>query len=152
VATAQRLAAGEIGADDVASWSFEFPRQAPAGALIADTESALEQVRRYLTVLESYTGERGHNVSATIYVKPHEWDELGEWVWAHIDRIGGLSFYPVADHGYHAAPLEALTRDEYEARLAALPAVDWARLAEFETGVSEGAQTLACGGGACELR
>ena len=152
VATAQRLAAGKIGADDVASWSFEFPRQAPAGALIADTETALEQVRRYLTVLESYTGERGHNVSATIYVKPHEWDELGEWVWQHIDRIGGLSFYPVEDHGYHAAPLEALTADEYEARLAALPVVDWGRLAEFETGVSEGAQTLACGGGACELR
>lgn len=151
-ATSDRLAAGEIGPDDVASWSFEFPRKAPAGALIADTESALEQVRRYLTVLESYTGERGHNVSATIYVKPHEWDELGEWVWAHIDRIGGLSFYPVADHGYHAAPLEALTAAEYEARFAALPSVDWARLAEFETGVSEGAQTLACGGGACELR
>lgn len=149
--TADRLAAGEIGADDVASWSFEFPRKAPAGALIADTETALEQVNRYLTVLESYTGDRGHNVSATIYVRPHEWDALGEWVWAHIDRIGGLSFYPVADHGYHASPLEALTEAEYEARLAALPSVDWGELAKYETGISEGGRTFACAGGSCEL-
>lgn len=148
---AAKLAAGEIGADAVTSWSFEFPRKAPVGALIADRESALDQVRRYLRVLESYTGERGHNVSATIYVKPHEWDELGEWVWAHIDRIGGLSFYPVEDHGYHAAPLEVLTAEDYEARTAALPSVDWSRLAEFENGVSEGAQTFACAGGACSI-
>ena len=150
-ATADALAAGRISAPDVASWSFEFPRRAPAGALIAESESALDQVRRYLTVLESYTGERGHNVSATIYVKPHEWDELGEWVWAHIDRIGGLSFYPVEDHGYHAAPLEALTAEQYAERLASLPDVDWSRLAEFENGVSEGAQTFACAGGACSI-
>lgn len=148
---AAKLAAGEIGADAVTSWSFEFPRKAPVGALIADRESALDQVRRYLRVLESYTGERGHNVSATIYVKPHEWDELGEWVWAHIARIGGLSFYPVEDHGYHAAPLEVLTAEDYEARTAALPVVDWSRLAEYENGVSEGAQTFACAGGACSI-
>jgi ribonucleoside-diphosphate reductase alpha chain len=148
---ASRLAAGEIGVGDVASWSFEFPRKAPAGALIADTETALEQAQRYLTVLESYTGERGHNVSATIYVRPHEWAELGDWVWAHIDRIGGLSFYPVEDHQYHAAPLEALTAERYVELLAALPVIDWADLAQFETGVSEGSQTVACAGGACSL-
>ena len=44
-----------------------------------------------------------------------------------------------------------LVAEAYEARTAALPVVDWSRLAEFENGVSEGAQTFACAGGACSI-
>ena len=146
-----KLKAGTITADDVSSWSFEFPRAAPKGALIAGDESAIEQAERYLKVTRSYLGDRGHNASATIYVKPDEWDALGQWVWDHFDQIGGLSFYPVADARYHAAPLEKISAAKYRRLSRAFPAVDWTRLREFETGVSEGHATSACAGGACEL-
>jgi hypothetical protein len=77
-----------------------------------------------------------------------------ERIWERGDagELGGVSFFPDEGAVYYGQPRTSLTADEYEARLAALPAVDWGRLAEYETGVSEGAQTLACGGGACELR
>lgn len=138
----------------VSAWSFEFPIEAPSGALCRDDESPIGALERVRTVTAGWLAEKGHSISATIYVKKGEWQDVGDWYFAHRAEIGGLTFYPADEGGQamHAQPLTDLTRAEYEARLAALPDVDWARLAEYETGVSEGAQTLACGGGACELR
>jgi hypothetical protein len=52
---------------------------------------------------------------------------------------------------YYGQPLSDLTQEEYAQRVADLPPVDWARLAVYETGVSEAAQTFACVGGACSI-
>jgi hypothetical protein len=78
---------------------------------------------------------------------------VGDWYYAHRAEVGGLTFYPAFEGAetMHGQPLTVLSREDYEARVAALPMVDWSRLAEFENGVSEGAQTFACAGGACSI-
>ena len=145
---------GTPGEVEPNAWLFEFPMAAAPGALLRTQETALSLLDRLDVVNRGWLAEKGHNQSVTVNVRPHEWDGVKERIWERGDagELGGVSFFPDEGAVYYGQPRTSLTRDEYEARLAALPAVDWARLAEFETGVSEGAQTLACGGGACELR
>lgn len=144
----------ESGAAEPNAWLFEFPMAAAPGALLRTQETALSLLDRLDVVNRGWLAEKGHNQSVTVNVRPHEWDGVKERIWERgsSGELGGVSFFPDEGAVYYGQPRTSLTRDEYEARLAALPAVDWGRLAEFETGVSEGAQTLACGGGACELR
>ena len=144
----------EPGATEPNAWLFEFPMAAAPGALLRTQETALSLLDRLDVVNRGWLSEKGHNQSVTVNVRPDEWDGVKERIWERGDagELGGVSFFPDEGAVYYGQPRTSLTADEYEARLAALPAVDWGRLAEYETGVSEGAQTLACGGGACELR
>lgn len=137
----------------VTAWSFEFPIAAPAGALCAQDESPIGTLERVRTVTQGWLAEKGHSVSATVYVKEAEWQDVGDWYYAHRTEVGGLTFFPAYEgtETMHGQPLTVLSREDYEARTAALPVVDWSRLAEFENGVSEGAQTFACAGGACSI-
>ena len=144
----------EPGAESPNAWLFEFPMAAAPGALLRTQETALSLLDRLDVVNRGWLSEKGHNQSVTVNVRPHEWDGVKERIWERGDagELGGVSFFPDEGAVYYGQPRTSLSVEGYEARLAALPAVDWGRLAEFETGVSEGAQTLACGGGSCELR
>lgn len=137
----------------VTAWSFEFPIAAPAGALCAQDESPIGTLERVRAVTQGWLAEKGHSVSATVYVKEAEWQDVGDWYFSHRAEVGGLTFFPAYEgtETMHGQPLTVLSREDYEARTAALPVVDWSRLAEYENGVSEGAQTFACAGGACSI-
>lgn len=148
---AEALAAGTLDESTVDGWLFELPMAAPAGALVRADEGALDLLERVEVINRGWLGEKGHNQSVTVNVKPDEWDRVRDWVWDHRHGLGGVSFLPFDGGAYYGTPLTDLTREDYEARVAALPAVDWIRLAEYENGVSEGAQTFACAGGACSI-
>ena len=89
--------------EDCPTWVFEFPVKSPEGSMTRDDESALEQLSRYLNVMETWCGNRGHNQSATIYVRDNEWEEVGNWVYEHFDEITGLSFLPYDGGKYRLA-------------------------------------------------
>lgn len=150
-AAAQALAAGALDESMVDGWLFELPMSAPAGALVRADEGAVDLLERVEVINQGWLGEKGHNQSVTVNVRPDEWDRVRDWVWEHRHGLGGVSFLPYDGGAYYGTPLTDLAAEEYEARTAALPAVDWSRLAEFENGVSEGAQTFACAGGACSI-
>jgi len=147
------LAAGTLTESDVDGWLFELPMAAPAGALVRADESALDLLDRVDRINDGWLGEKGHNQSVTVSVKPSEWDAVRDRVYLRgtEGRLGGVSFAPDQGLVYYGTPMTDLSREEYEARAAALPDVDWSRLADFENGVSEGAQTFACAGGACSI-
>ena len=148
---AAALEAGSLAPEAVGGWTFEVPVRAPEGAFTREDETAIQMLERIDLLNRSWLAVKGHNQSATVNVREHEWDEVGAWVFEHLDKIGGLSFFPYDDHVYYGAPLEEITEAEYEARLAALPTVDWSRMASFENGFAEGQQTFACTSGACSI-
>ena len=148
---AAALAAGTLDESTVDGWLFELPMAAPAGALVRADEGAVDLLERVEVINRGWLGEKGHNQSVTVNVRPDEWDRVRDWVWSHRHGLGGVSFLPYDGGAYYGTPLTDLAAEDYEARTAALPSVDWSRLAEFETGVSEGAQTFACAGGACSI-
>jgi ribonucleoside-diphosphate reductase alpha chain len=94
-----------------------------------------------------------HNVSNTIYVKDHEWLEVGAWVYKHFDLLAGVSFLPHSDHSYVQAPYTECTQQDYEELLARMPQFDWDALADFEKDDSTvNTKELACSsGGSCEI-
>lgn len=138
--------------DQVPVWVARFPVKAPEGAMLRDSESAIEMCERYLKVMRSWCSERGHNQSATIYVRDHEWEAVGRWVFEHFDAITGLSFLPYDGGKYKLAPYQEITREEYEAALAEMPEVDYSLLTVYEReDRGQGASELACTSGSCEL-
>lgn len=134
------------------TWVVEFPVKSPEGSMTRNDETALEQLERYLRIMKTWCGERGHNQSATIYVKDHEWEEVGEWVYSHFNEITGLSFLPYDGGKYRLAPYEEISKEEYEEMLSNFPKIDYSKLTSYEKeDKGEGARELACMGGSCEL-
>jgi len=127
---------------------FAFPQKAPEGAICRTDKTALEQLELWLLYQRHWCD---HKPSVTISVKEEEWPEVGAWVWKHFDEVSGISFLPFSEHTYVQAPYTDCSEEEYEEALNAMPvSIDWASFVEYEDN-TEGAQTLACTGGSCEI-
>jgi ribonucleoside-triphosphate reductase len=151
----------DVGKPDheVKSWAFEFPLRAPEGAVHQGVETALDQLDRYKLITDNYLKQPfAHSQSATISVRKPEWPAVQAWVYEHFDSVRGLSFLEEFEalEKYWAIPRETITREEYEARVAAWPEISWEDLAVYEMAsprdFSEASQTLACVAGGCELQ
>lgn len=128
---------------------FSFPVKAPEGAVMRNDRTAIQQLEHYLMFQEHWSE---HNVSNTIYVKDHEWLEVGAWVYKHFDSLAGVSFLPHSDHTYRQAPYTECTEEEYLALKARMPSFDWSQLAKFESDDSTvNTKELACSAGVCEI-
>lgn len=129
---------------------FSFPFKAPDGALVRDDMTAIDQLEQWLVYKTEWTE---HSPSVTVSVKPHEWEEVGEWVYEHFDKITGVSFLPHTDHTYVQAPFQSISEEEYETAKAAMPEkLDWEWLATYELeDTTSGSQTLACTAGECNV-
>lgn len=128
---------------------FYFPMKSPAHSVTRLQVTALSQLELYLQYRTHWCE---HNPSTTVYVKEHEWLEVGAWVYRHFDQIGGISFLPYNDHIYKQAPYTPITKEQYDAAIAQFPQIDWSQLSQFEKDDRTlGAQELACSGSSCEL-
>ena len=139
--------------DDVmnpSNFVFSFPIKSPENSIFRDEESAIEQLEYWLTIQRHYCS---HKPSVTIYVKEHEWLEVGAWVYDHFDEVSGVSFLPHTDHIYQQAPYEEITEEQYNELVKEIPtSIDLNKLAELETSdMTTGVSELACTGGSCEI-
>ena len=138
--------------EEANTFVLEFPVMAPDHSKTArfkDDLSALDQLEYWKTVKLNYTH---HNPSATISVGEEEWIGVVDWIQRNWDIIGGLSFLPRSNHVYRLAPYEAITKEEYESRLARFPKVDYSKLIAYELhDETEMKKELACAGGTCEI-
>jgi ribonucleoside-triphosphate reductase len=132
------------------TYVFSFPQKSPDHAVFRKDMSAIEQLELWLTYQRHWCE---HKPSVTISVKEEEWPAVGAWVYDHFDEMSGVSFLPFSDHVYRQAPYQDCTKEEYETLLAKMPKnVNWEDLAKYEkTDNTEGAQTLACVSGNCEI-
>ena len=127
---------------------FSFPMKVKEGALLREDLSAEKHLQLWLLYQRHYCE---HKPSVTISVKEDEWPIIGAKVWEHFDEITGVSFLPIDGGTYRQAPYEAITEDEYVAFEAEMPKdINWDHLFENTDNV-EGAQTLACTAGQCEI-
>ena len=129
---------------------FSFPMQSPETSLFANDLTAIEQ----LEIWKFYqTHWCEHKPSATIYVREHEWIEVGAWVYKHFDEMTGVSFLPKSDHVYRQAPYQEITAEEFLEWIKKMPkSIDWDKLSEYEDEDNTiGMQTLACTGSSCEM-
>ena len=138
--------------DAVDVWVARFPVKSPDGAKLREHEKALEQLERYRQIMRTWCGDKGHNQSATVYVREEEWREVGEWLWKNFDEVTGLSFLPYDPTKYRLAPYVEITEEEYRESQRTMPAVDFTLLTHYETrDEGDGAREAACVGGVCEI-
>ena len=127
---------------------FSFPMKVAEGAVLRDDIDAIKHLRLWLAFQRHWCE---HKPSVTISVKEHEWPEVGAWVWKHFDEITGVSFLPHDGGSYRQAPYEECTKEQYEEALNTMPKeINWDAFIEVTDNV-EGAQTLACVSGNCEI-
>ncbi len=135
---------------------ISVPQKSPSGA-ITRNESAMELLDRIKVVNEKWIkpghtkGMNTHNISATITIKPDEWEDVGDWMWENRSVYNGLSVLPHSDHTYKQAPFEDCTKDEYETLMKSLGEIDLTMVVEDEDNTDLRGE-VACGGsGSCEI-
>mgnify|MGYP005813151193 CR=1 FL=1 len=130
---------------------FVFPIKSPDNALCIDNLDPVQHLKIWKMYQDSWCE---HKPSVTIYVKEHQWLDVGAWVYKNFNDCSGVSFFPVDDHIFEQAPYESVGVAEYEQKKSEMPEkIDWYKLlseAEKED-QGEGAREYACVSGACEL-
>ena len=109
--------------------------------------TAIDQLEHYL-LFNKHWAE--HNCSITVYVREHEWLEVGAWVYKNFNEIGGVSFLPYSDHSYRQAPYQPCSKETYDEAVATFPEINWGNFHETEDTLT-GYKELACVSGVCEI-
>jgi ribonucleoside-diphosphate reductase alpha chain len=123
-------------------------------------------------------GDNTHNVSATISIDSNrkyvefspmgafppndsvykvsedgtldEWEVVGQWMWENREFYNGLSVLPYWGGSYQQAPFEDITEEKYNSLIGELKEIDITKIKEADDTVNFN-ESVACGGGACEL-
>jgi ribonucleoside-triphosphate reductase len=129
---------------------FSFPVKAPAGAVVTEDLTAIEQLETWLMFQRHWCE---HKPSVTINVRKDEWFEVGAFVYEHFDEMSGVSFLPYNEHTYQQAPYQEIGKSEYEELAKLMPEkIDWSLLTNYEESDNTvGMQTMACSGDSCEI-
>jgi len=134
---------------------ISIPQKAPDGATMR-TESAFQLLERVKYISENYvkaghrSGMNTHNVSATISVKEHEWEDIGKWMWKNKEAYNGLSILPYDGGTYKQAPFEDCEEATYDKMVETLKNINLARITEEQDDTDLKGE-LACAGGVCEI-
>jgi ribonucleoside-triphosphate reductase (thioredoxin) len=127
---------------------FSFPVRSPAGAVVRDDISAIEQLEHYLVFAKVWCE---HNPSITVYVREHEWMDVGAWVFRHFKDLGGVSFLPYSEHVYKQAPYQECSEEFYNEALSKMPqTIHWEEFVE-DVDSTVASQEFACVAGVCEI-
>jgi ribonucleoside-diphosphate reductase alpha chain len=127
---------------------FSFPVAVAEGGLLREDLTAIQHLRLWLIFQRHYCE---HKPSVTISVLEKEWMDVGAWTFKHFDEVTGVSFLPMDGGTYKQAPYEECDEETYNRLKLLVPdTVDWENFKEYDDNV-EGAQTLACTAGGCEI-
>jgi len=135
---------------------ISVPQKAPVGA-VTRQETALDLLARVSKVWKEWVkpghrkGENKNNVSVTVTIKPNEWEEVGEWMWANKENFTALSVLPHSEHTYIQAPFEDIAPEHYEELVEHLHNIDLSQVVELDDATDLSGE-VACGGaGGCEV-
>ena len=136
---------------------ISVPQKAPERAILR-TESPFQLLDRVKKVTQEWirpghrSGSNTHNVSATISLKPEDWELAGEWFWENRDYYNGLSVLPFDGGSYIQAPFTDCTKEEYDALFSKLHTIDLSKVVEL-TDETDLSNELACSGPmGCEIK
>jgi len=132
------------------------PQKSPDGSILR-SESPLQLLERVKWFNQNWikpghrTGMNTHNISATVSIREHEWDAVGNWMWENKEHFNGLSVLPYDGGTYIQAPFEDIDEEKYNKLMETLHDVDLSNVIEMEDNTDLTGE-LACAGGACEIK
>ena len=129
------------------NWVFSFPQKAPSKAVTVESMGAMEQLRLWKTYQDHWCE---HKPSMTCYYNDDNFFAVCQWIWENFDSVSGISFLPEAEHVYKQAPYQKIDKETYHKLSKEMPkGMQWD--IEESSDNTEGAQTLACVAGVCEI-
>ena len=132
------------------------PQKSPEGSILR-SESPLQLLERVKWFNQNWikpghrTGMNTHNISATVSIREHEWDAVGNWMWENKENFNGLSVLNYDGGSYIQSPFEDITEEKYNQLMQTLHDVDLSNVVELEDNTDLSGE-LACAGGACEIK
>ena len=129
------------------NWVFSFPQKAPDKAVTVESMGAMEQLRLWKTYQDHWCE---HKPSMTCYYNDDNFYAVCQWIWENFDSVSGISFLPEAEHVYKQAPYQKIDKKTYQKLSKEMPKQFGWDIEEKEDN-TEGAQTLACVAGVCEI-
>lgn len=133
-----------------------IPQKAPEGSILR-TESPYHLLERIKKVQMEWVkpghraGSNTHNVSATVSIKPDEWEGVGEWMWENRQYYNGLSVLPFDNGSYTQAPFTDCTEEVYLQMMEHLKNIDLSGVVEMDDATDQRGE-LACGPLGCEIK
>lgn len=131
-----------------------FPVVAPEGSIHRgeSTMDFLERVKKINLEWIRPGHKRGinsHNASATVSIKKHEWDEVGEWLWNNRDHYNGVAVLPFDDFVYKQPPFEDCDMETIDWMEKELAKIDISEMIEDEVDI-DFVSEVSCSGEKCE--
>ncbi len=132
------------GTEDHSTVVVSFPCEFPEGTRLANDMSAINQ----LEVIKRLQAEWSDNsVSVTIYYRKEEIDDIKKWLGENYFNVKSVSFLLHNEHGFDQAPLEEITKEQYEEMKAkVVPITSLSSLNMDDIDIAE------CDSGACPIR
>lgn len=140
---------------------ISVPMKSPEGALLREDEDPIKLLNRVKHITENWIfpghvyGINTHNCSVTVSIKdnnPEEWKRVGNWMWENKDYYNGISVFPFSGGIFKQTPFEEIDEETYNKLYNILKERSWdlTSIIEEEDN-TEVSDTIACGGGSCEL-
>ena len=132
------------GTEDKSTSVVSFPCSFPEGTSLAEEMTAVDQ----LEVIKRLQSEWSDNaVSVTIYYRKEELEPIKEWLRINYKNVKSVSFLLHNDHGFDQAPMEAITKEEFDKMSKAVtPITSLAAISMDDVDIQD------CDTGACPVR
>lgn len=132
------------GTEDHSTVVVSFPTSVPQGTILAEQMKAVDQ----LEVIKRLQTEWSDNaVSVTIYYRKEELDDIKSWLRENYVNVKSVSFLLHNEHGFDQAPMETITKEEFDALMSQttqITSIDAISFADMD--IED------CAGGACPVR
>jgi len=131
------------GTNDMSTVVVSFPCQYPEGTVLAKEVSAIAQLEA-IAELQALWSDNA--VSCTVYYRSEELEGIKSWLRNNYNtRIKTVSFLLHSEHGFDQAPLEEITKEEFERLSSSItPIQPISKLSEEEADISTECTTGAC--------
>jgi hypothetical protein len=127
-----------------------FPYKMPEGTVLAENCSAVQQLE---WVKRLQTEWSDNAVSVTVYYRKHELEEIKEWLKENYNNnVKTVSFLLHNDHGFDQAPLEQITKEEYEEMVKRTKPIESVEGICYYKESDESIKEMECAGGSCPIR
>lgn len=134
------------GSLDMNTMVVDFYMKAPDNVPTAedfDTFQQLEVVKK----VQRYWSD--NSVSVTVYYKDNEIQKIKDWLKSNLDEIKTISFLKYYEHGFKQAPLEKITKEQYERFSSKIKPIN---IDDDEQDGYELKDSLECDGGSCPVK
>lgn len=131
------------GTFDHGTMVISFPVKAPKNAILAKDISAIKQLDAAKWLQRHWAD---NSVSVTVYYKKEELQDIKAWLAENWKEMKTASFLLHSEHGFKQAPMEEITKQQYEELSKVQPITSLDDKGEFEM------ESVECAGGFCPIK